>query len=65
MSAPRGNKNALKHGFYSRAGREERKRLRLLLGKVRAALAETRDYLAQGEGGAKNRGTIRPELKRA
>ncbi len=33
-AAPRGNKNALKHGFYTREAIEERRRLRALLRRL-------------------------------
>jgi hypothetical protein len=36
--APRGNQNALKHGFYSRAAKAERRRLRALISEMERSL---------------------------
>ncbi|MDH3242612.1 MAG: hypothetical protein OEO83_18305 [Alphaproteobacteria bacterium] len=36
--APRGNRNALKHGFYSRAAKAERRRLRALIREMERSL---------------------------
>ena len=36
--APKGNKNALKHGFYTREAREERQALRVVLQRSRNLL---------------------------
>jgi hypothetical protein len=36
--APRGNQNAIKHGYYSAAAREERRRARELLAEVEELL---------------------------
>ena len=38
--APKGNKNALKHGLYTREALEERRRLRKLIADARKALKE-------------------------
>jgi glucans biosynthesis protein len=38
--APRGNKNALKHGRYTRAAIEERRRLRALLRQSRSLIQQ-------------------------
>lgn len=36
--APRGNRNALKHGTYTRAAAAERRRLRMLIGEAEELL---------------------------
>jgi glucans biosynthesis protein len=38
--APRGNKNALKHGRYTRAAIEERRQLRALLRQSRSLIQQ-------------------------
>ena len=38
--APKGNKNALKHGLYTRKALEERRRLRKLMADARKTLKE-------------------------
>jgi glucans biosynthesis protein len=38
--APKGNKNALKHGLYTRAALEERRRLRKMMADARKTLKE-------------------------
>jgi glucans biosynthesis protein len=38
--APKGNKNALKHGLYTREALEERRRIRNLMADARKTLKE-------------------------
>jgi hypothetical protein len=45
--APDGNRNALKHGRFTKEAKARRAELRVFLRKVRADLAEARLYLAE------------------
>ena len=41
--APKGNQNAFKHGYYSKAAIEERRALKMLVGEAKSFLNEIKE----------------------